>query len=110
MAINWTAISSTLSGISTALSSAGVSSTSIPSILSAIGLASNPNEAEELTICSQIMMAASNPTLASALAMKLATEAGIPAAAASLATTLAQPGVDIPSRIMQIETIIKNGG
>jgi hypothetical protein len=110
MAINWSAVSSTLGGISSALSSAGVGATSIPGILSAIGLASNPNQAEELTLCSQIMMAASNPTLASALAMKLATEAGIPPTAASLATSLGQPGVDIPGRILQIETIIKNGG
>lgn len=41
--------------------------------------------------------------------MKLATEQGIPQAAASLALTLTQPGVDIPTRVLQIEQIIKQG-
>jgi hypothetical protein len=110
MSFNWSNIGSTISGISSALSAAGVSAASIPTLLSSIGLASNPNQSEELTLCSQLLMAANNVALAQALAMKLAVEAGIPASAAALAVTLGQPNVDIPTRVMQIEQIIKNGG
>jgi hypothetical protein len=78
------------------------------SILAQIGMASNPNQSEEIAICQQIMIAATgNPALVSAIAVKLATETGIPPAAASLALTLGNAGVDIPTRVMQIEQIIK---
>lgn len=109
MSINWSNVGSTLSGITSALNAAGVSASSMPSILGAIGLSQNPNQSEELTLCSQILMASANPALAEALAMKLATETGIPASAAALAVGLGQPGVDIPTRVLQIEQIIKNG-
>ena len=110
MSFNWSSIGSALSGITSALTSAGVSSTTIPSILAQIGLASNPNQSEEMSICSQIMIVAGNNDLVKALAQKLEIESGIPPAAAALAATLGQPGVDIPGRVLQIETIIKNGG
>lgn len=110
MSVNWANIGSTLSGITSALTAAGVSTTTIPNILSSIGLAANPNQSEEVSLCSSILIAAANPTLAGALALKLATEAGIPPAAAALAVTIGQPGVDIAGRVLQIEQIIKNGG
>lgn len=111
MSINWQSIGSTLSGVTAALNAAGVTSANaVSGILASIGLASNPNQTEELTLCSQIMIAAGNPMLAGALGMKLATEAGIPAAAAAMAVTLGQPGVDIMGRVMQIEQVIKQGG
>lgn len=110
MAINWTNVGNALGGITTALSAAGVNSTSMASILASIGLASNPNASEEQMLCSQIIVASGNPMLAAALGMKLATEAGIPPAAAMLASTLGNPGVDIAARVMQIEAIIKAGG
>ena len=109
MAFNWSSVGSVFSGISTALANAGVSSASIPGILSSIGLASNPNQSEELLLCSQILMSSANPMLAQALSMKLATEVGLPPAAAALAVSLGQPGVDIATRVLQIEQIIKNG-
>ena len=48
--------------------------------------------------------------LVQALTMKLVTEQGIPQDAASIAMTLLQPGVDIPQTIIEIETLIKQGG
>jgi hypothetical protein len=110
MSINWSAVGSTLSGITSALSAAGVSSTSIPTILNSIGLAANPNQSEELQLCTQLLMAAGNPALVSALQAKLVTEAGIPADAAAIAMTLTQPGINIPTAVLQIEQLIKSGG
>ena len=110
MSFNWSVIGSTISGITSALSAAGVNSTSMPALLSAIGLATNPNQSEELALCGQIMMAASNPALVAALTMKLVTEVGIPPTAAAVAMTLAQPGTDITGKVMQIEQLIKSGG
>jgi hypothetical protein len=109
MSFNWTSVGNTLSGITTALTAAGVTSTSIPGIMASIGLAANPNQAEEQALCSQIMIASGDPTLAAALATKLATEAGIPPAAATIAMTLGQPGVDIIGRVAEIEAIITKG-
>ena len=110
MYFNWSSIGSTLSGLTSALTSAGVSSSSLNSVLASIGLAQNPNQSDELAICGQILMATGNPTLAAALATKLATETGIPADAAALAMTLGQPGTNIPQTVIEIETLNKNGG
>jgi hypothetical protein len=114
MSVNWSGVGSTLSGLTSALSAAGVSSTSMGSILSAIGLNSNPNESAEIALCQQILtysaMGAVNPALVSMLADKLATEQGIPADAGALALTLVTPGVNIPQTILQIEQLIKQGG
>ena len=110
MSFNWTQIGSTLSGITSALTAAGVTSASIPSILNSIGLASNPNQSEELQICAQILMFANNPAMVAALSTKLATEIGIPQSAAAVAMTLAQPGVDVTAKVLQIETLIRQGG
>jgi hypothetical protein len=110
MAFNWTQLGSTLSGLTSALSAAGVSASSMPNILQQIGLASNPNESAELALCSQLLQFAGNPALESELVMKLITEQGLPASAASLAMTLLTPGTDIPSRVLEIEQLIKQGG
>jgi hypothetical protein len=110
MSFNWSNVGSTLGGLTSALSAAGVSSSSMPSILNAIGLSTNPNESDELALCSQILQAIGNPQLQDALAMKLATERGIPSSAAALAMTLAQPGVNVPQTVMEIEQLIKQGG
>lgn len=110
MSFNWSMVGSTISGLTSALSAAGVSTASMPSILNAIGMSSNPNQSEELGLCSQMMVAMGNPVLVEALAVKLATERGIPASAASLAMTLTQPGVNIPQVVMEIEQLIKQGG
>ena len=110
MSFNWTQIGSTLSGITSALTAAGVTSASIPSILNSIGLASNPNQSEELQLCTQLLMAAGNPGLVTALQTKLVTEAGIPADAAAIAMTLSNPGVNVPTAVLQIEQLIKSGG
>jgi hypothetical protein len=111
MSLNWGSIGSTLSGLTSSLSALGISATSMPGILNAIGLSANPNQSEEIALCGQILMASyGSPALVSALALKLATEQGIPASAAALAMTLAQPGADVPSRVLQIEQIIRQGG
>ena len=110
MGINWTGVASNINSITTALSNLNITGTTANSILSAIGLASNPNESEELQVCSQILMFANNPTMVAALATKLATEIGIPQSAAAVAMTLTQPGVDVTAKVLQIETLIKQGG
>jgi hypothetical protein len=108
--INWTTVGSTFSGLVSAFTAAGVSASSIPTLLQQVGLATNPNLSAELTLCSQIMQFAGEPTLVPMLAQKLATEQGIPPSAAALALTLGNPNVDIYTRVMQIEALIKQGG
>ena len=112
MAFNWGSIGSTLAGVSSAIANAGVAvgSTSWHSILASIGLAQNPNQSEELALCSQILVVQSNPPLVAALAQKLATEQGIPPAAATLAMQFMQPGADVSKIALEIETIIRQGG
>jgi hypothetical protein len=110
MALNWTNIGNVFGGLTSALTSAGISGSALSGILQQIGFLSNPSESEELGLCKQILIVSGNPALVGGLAMKLATENGIPPAAASLATTLMTPGVEIPARVMQIEAIIKAGG
>ena len=112
MAFNWSQIGTNLQNVVTSITAAGVTpgSASFNSILAAIGLSSNPNKSAELALCSSILVAQGNPTLVAALSTKLATEQGIPAAAATLAMTLATPGIDIAAKVIEIETIIRNGG
>lgn len=110
MSVNWSGIGSTMSGITSALSAAGVSSSSFSSILGAIGLAQNPDESAELAICQSILLGAANPALVAALSVKLATEQGIPADAAALAMTLGSPGINTAQVVLEIETLIKQGG
>lgn len=111
MALNWSSIGSTLSGVATALGAAGLTpgSANFNSIMGSIGLAMNPNQSEELAICQQIIMYSANPMLLTNLVTKLMTEQGLPMAAAQLASTLLTPGTDIPTRVIQIEQIIKQG-
>jgi hypothetical protein len=110
MAFNWAQLGTTLSNLTSSLSAAGVSATALPNILQQIGLASNPNQSAELALCSQLLQFAGNPGVETELVMKLVTEQGLPASAASLAMTLLTPGTDIPSRVMEIEQLIKQGG
>ena len=110
MSVNWSNVGSTLSGLSTALGALGVTPTNMGAVLSAIGTASNPNKSAEIAICAQLLQFAGQPAVESELAMRLATEQGIPVQAASLALTLTQPGTDIPTRVLQIEQLINQGG
>ena len=110
MAFDWTSLAQNLGNLTTALTSAGVSSANMPSILQQIGLASNPQKNEELALCAQLLQFAGNPTIENQLAMKLLTENGLPQSAASLVLSLMQPGTDIPTRVLQIEQIIRQGG
>ena len=88
----------------------GITGTTATTILNDIGAASNPNQSEELQLCTQLLMAAGNPALVAALQAKLVTEAGIPADAAAIAMTLTQPGVNVATAVLQIEQLIKSGG
>src|ERR1700677_4502397 len=109
---NWSQVGTTLSGVVSSITAAGVApgTSAFNSILASIGLGQNPNESAELALCSSIMVASGNPMLVSALTQKLATEQGIPPAAATLAMTLITPGTNIAQVVIEIETIIKNGG
>lgn len=109
MGINWQSVGTTLSGITSALTAAGVTGTAQTPILQQIGALVNPGQSTELAICAQILQFAGNPAIVNELAIKLATTQGIPPVAASLAMTLTQPGVDIVSRVLQIEQLIKQG-
>jgi hypothetical protein len=108
--INWGQIGSTLAGITGALTAAGVNGSSQNPILNQIGLLINPNVTQELALCQQLLQFAGNPQIEAQLAMQLATKQGLPPAAAALALTLTQPGVDVPTRVLQIEQIIRSGG
>jgi hypothetical protein len=112
MAINWTTIGNNIAALTSALTAAGVSSTTMPSVLSTIGslFNSNPNEAAELALCAQILQFANQPALISELSVRLATEQGIPADAAALALGLTTPGVDVATRVTQIEQLIRSEG
>lgn len=110
MSFNWTSIGTTLSGLTSALSAAGVSSSSMGSILNQIGLSSNPSKSAEIALCGQILTSMGNPQLTQALAIKLATEQGIPASAAALAMTLGQPGINVAQTVIEIEQLIQQGG
>ena len=72
MGFNWSSVGSIFSGITSALTSAGVSASTIPNIMAQIGLAANPNQSEEMNICAQIMIVAGNTDLVKALAQKAA--------------------------------------
>ena len=63
MSINWANVASSLSSITTSLSSLGITGTTATTILNDIGAASNPNQSEELQLCTQLLMAAGNPAL-----------------------------------------------
>lgn len=108
--VNWSAIGSNLSGVQTTLSNLGITGTSASAILGSIGLSANPNQSAELAICGSILMGMANPVMVQALTMKLVTEQGIPQDAAALAMTLLQPGVNIPQTVLEIETLIRQGG
>jgi hypothetical protein len=113
--LNWSTIGATIGNVSSLLTGAGVSSSTAGSLASTIGALfnSNPNESAELKICGQILIYNSNPILAPLIpkaAESLAQEQGIPVAAAGLAMTLGQPGVNIAATVLQIEEIIRNGG
>jgi hypothetical protein len=112
MSFNWGNVGTALSGVATAIAGAGVTpgSSAWHSILASIGLASNPNQSEELALCSQILIVQSQPQLVAALAQKLETEQGVPAAALPVMLQLTQPGVDVTAKVQQIQTIIRNGG
>ena len=107
MSFNWSSIGS---AVQSALTAAGASAGTVTATLSALFAAQNPNKTEELSICAQILIASDEPALVAILAPKLAAETGIPVAAAHIALQLSQPGVDVAGKVLQIETIIKNGG
>lgn len=95
----------------TALEQLGVSAANIPSALKAMFASQNPNESEELALCSQIIAAYGNPAEVQLLAQKLVTEQGIPPAAANMALALpGSPSTAIPAMVETMETIIKNNG
>jgi hypothetical protein len=109
MPLNWSSIGSTLSGLTTALTNAGVSSANLPNILQQIGLVSNPNKSAEIAICAQLLQFAANPAIEQQLVMKLVTEQGLPSSAAAVAMTLTQPGVDVTQKVLEIEQLINQG-
>lgn len=110
MAFDWAQLGTNLANLTSSLTAAGVTQAAMPNILQQIGLASNPNQSAEIAICGQLLQFSNNPAIEQQLVMKLITEQGLPASAAALAMTLLQPGVDIPSRVLEIEQLIKQGG
>lgn len=50
MSINWNSVGTVLGNPTTSLSAAGVSAQNMPTILNQIGLLSNPNQNEEISI------------------------------------------------------------
>ena len=112
MSFNWANVSSALSGVTSTLTSLGITGASATSIINSIGNASNPNLSDELAICKQILQFSTNPQILSTLAAKLATEQGEPSDAAALAMTLINPapGTNIVQTVLEIEQLINSGG
>lgn len=107
---NWGQIGQVLGGITTALNGAGVTGAAQTSILGQIGALMNPGETTELQLCAQLLQFTNNPAIEAELAMKLATTYGVSPTVASMAMSLVQPGTDVITRVMQIETLVKAGG
>ena len=107
---NWSTLATNLSGLTAALTAVGVTPANIGTALNQISALANPNQAEELALCQQMMTAANNPPMIQLLVSKLVTENGIPADAAAVAMTLLNPGVDVTAKVMQIESLIRSGG
>ena len=110
MGFNWASLANNLSGLTNALTAVGVTPANMGTVLNSIGAVANPSQSEELALCQQMLLAASNPAMLQLLVGKLVTEQGIPADAASVAMGLLQPGVDVTSKVLQIEQLIKSGG
>jgi hypothetical protein len=110
MSFNWGQLATNLTGLTSALTAVGVTPANMGTVLNQIGAIANPNQAEELALCQQMMIAAGNPAMIQLLVSKLVTEQGIPADAAAVAMQLLQPGVDVVAKVMQIEQLIKSGG
>jgi hypothetical protein len=111
--INFSSIGTNFASLVSALTSAGVTSTSLPSVLSSIGSVftpSNPNQAEELALCAQIMQMQGNPAIAQQLEMKLATEQGMPPAAQAIVMQMLQPGANVTQLAVEAEQVIRAGG
>jgi NAD-dependent SIR2 family protein deacetylase len=111
MSISLGNFGSAFNSLRNTLTGAGVSATSLPGVITSItGLFNtNPNKADEIAVCTALIQFAGNPTMVAAEAMKLATEVGIPPAAAALAQTLTAPGANVPAIVLEIEQIINNG-
>ena len=110
MSFNWSQLANNLTGLTTALTAVGVTPANMGTVLNQIGAISNPNQAEELALCQQMMIASSSPQMIQLLVSKLVTEQGIPASAAAVAMQLLTPGVDVVAKVMQIESLIRSGG
>jgi hypothetical protein len=108
--VNWNGIGNALSGVANAIASAGVTGTAANTIFQSVTNLLNQNEKQELQICSQILAMSTDPAVVAELSMKLATEQGIPQAAANLALQLTKPGVDVTQVVLEIEQIIRQGG
>jgi hypothetical protein len=99
---------SSLNTLRTTLTNAGVNATTLPSILSSITgmFSTNPNKAQELQICNLLLTFAANPAMEQHEAEILASEVGLPVAAATLAMTLGQPGTNVVQTVLEIEQLI----
>jgi hypothetical protein len=110
MSFNWAQLGTNISALTSDLTAVGVTPANMATALNQIGSLSNPNQSEELALCQQMMLATGNPAMEQLLVGKLVTEQGIPADAAAVAMQLLQPGADVTTKVMQIESLIKSGG
>lgn len=109
--INLGNFGSAFNNLKTILGNSGVSASAMPGVITSISgmFNTNPNKADEIAICTALIQFAGNPTMVQAEAMKLATEVGIPPAAAALAQSLILPGTNVAQTVLEIEQIINNG-
>lgn len=107
----WSNIGGVLSGVAAAAKAAGVTTASgMQSLMNAFGNATNPNESDEIALCKEIAASVGNQAMVNALEQKLIGEIGLPPAAAAIAVTLANPGVDVTAKVLEMEQIIQAGG
>lgn len=110
----WTNLGTNLSQLQNTLTALGVSAANMPTALNQIGSLIDPNAAAQQAACATILKAAGNVPLETAALNQLEMSTGLPTAAFNIAVeigkNLATPGYDIVAKVLEIETIIKNGG
>ena len=103
---------STFKSLSSILSGAGVSATSLPNVLGSIGslFSSNPNKSTEIQMCAQLLSLQGDPPAIQSLVVKLETTQGLPVD--TLPTLRSLPtltGTAYVDAVMQIESMINAG-
>lgn len=102
-------MATTLSSLKSILSAAGVSATSLPSIIQALA-ANSPTSAVKAA-CTTILANSNNPSVVKDMAMKMAEIQGLPVAVVNLLPALTAAGtpLEVVNAVEAIETALGQG-